>query len=168
MQTNALRKAALASCLWTSAIPLTGAAEPDSNPMTIIKGDTVKAITGPPDKFTGNVVITPKFGMQGTQRSFATAGDVMFLPHSRSHWHSHPAGQYLIITAGQGWVQQWGKTRQTVSAGDVVWTPPDVKHWHGATNELPLTHTAVQGLIDGETAKWFEPVSDEQYYQQEF
>ena len=117
MQTNALRKAALASCLWTSAIPLTGAAEPDSNPMTIIKGDTVKAITGPPDKFTGNVVITPKFGMQGTQRSFATAGDVMFLPHSRSHWHSHPAGQYLIITAGQGWVQQWGKTRQTVSAG---------------------------------------------------
>ena len=29
-----------------------------------------------------------------------TAAEVTFEPGSRTYWHNHPAGQYLIVTAG--------------------------------------------------------------------
>ena len=62
-----------------------------------------------------------------------TGGQVTFSPGARTAWHTHPAGQTLIVTAGTGWVQAWNGTKQEIRPGDVVWTPPGVKHWHGAT-----------------------------------
>ena len=55
---------------------------------------------------------------------------------ARTAWHTHPAGQTLIVTAGTGWVQAWNG-EQEIRPGDVVWTPPGVKHWHGATRRVP-------------------------------
>ena len=53
-------------------------------------------------------------------------------PGARSAWHTHPAGQRLVVLSGVGLTQEWGKPVQVIRPGDVVWCPPGVKHWHGA------------------------------------
>lgn len=73
------------------------------------------------------------------------------------------SGQMLIVTAGQGWVQEDSKERRIINPGDVVWIPAGVKHWHGATTTSPMAHIAVSYMHDGKNVDWFEPVSDEQY-----
>jgi 4-carboxymuconolactone decarboxylase len=75
----------------------------------------------------------------------------------------HPLGQTLIVTAGTGWVQQWGGQVEEIRQGDVVWIPPGQKNWHGATASTSMTHIAIQDNLDGKTVEWMEKVSDEQY-----
>jgi hypothetical protein len=36
-------------------------------------------------------------------------------------------GETLIVTAGRGWVQQWGGQVEEIRQGDVVWIPPNQK-----------------------------------------
>jgi Uncharacterized conserved protein, contains double-stranded beta-helix domain len=78
-------------------------------------------------------------------------------------WHSHPLGQNLIVTAGCGRVQRWGGPVEEIRPGDVIWIPPSEKHWHGAAPTPAMTHIAIQEHLEGKTADWMEPVSDEQY-----
>ena len=101
------------------------------------------------------------FGPNGP-RTFGGA-TVVFEPGARTSWHSHPAGQTLVVTDGSGWMQTDGGPRHEVKAGDVVWTPPGVRHWHGATTATAITHIALQGEVSGRTVDWFEPVTDAQY-----
>ena len=68
-----------------------------------------------------------------------------------------------MVTAGSGYVQEWGQPKQTIKPGDVIWTPPGVKHWHGAAESTTLTHIAVQMFEDGKNVEWMEKVTDEQY-----
>ncbi|MEH7605578.1 MULTISPECIES: cupin domain-containing protein [Priestia] len=84
-------------------------------------------------------------------------GNVTFAPGSRNNWHSHKAGQVLLVTAGEGWYQEEGKAAQLIKKGDVVNIPPNVKHWHGATKDSWFVHLA---MTPGET-EWLEPVDDE-------
>lgn len=93
----------------------------------------------------------------------AASGLVSFAPEASTAWHSHPAGQMLIVTAGKGWVQREGEARQEIGAGDVVWIPAGVKHWHGATDTNAMSHIAVTYIKDGRNADWMELVIDEQY-----
>ena len=72
-------------------------------------------------------------------------------------------GQTLSVTAGSGWVQQWGGQIQEIRQGDVVWIPPGQKHWHGATPTTGMTHIAIQEYLDGKVVEWMEKVSDDQY-----
>ncbi len=88
---------------------------------------------------------------------------VTFEPGARSAWHMHPAGQHLIVTAGVGWIQEWGGPVMGIHAGDVITCPPGVKHWHGATPTTAMTHIALTGALDGKSVEWMEKVSDEQY-----
>jgi quercetin dioxygenase-like cupin family protein len=88
---------------------------------------------------------------------------VAFAPGARTAWHTHPLGQTLYITSGRGWVQQWGGPVEEVVAGDAIWFPPGEKHWHGATSTDPMTHLAVQEVLDGKAADWLEQVSEAQY-----
>jgi quercetin dioxygenase-like cupin family protein len=88
---------------------------------------------------------------------------VTFEPGARTAWHRHPLGQTLIVTAGSGWVQQWGGQIQEIRQGDVVWIPPGQKHWHGATATTAMTHIAIQEQLDGKVVEWMEKVSEEQY-----
>jgi alkylhydroperoxidase/carboxymuconolactone decarboxylase family protein YurZ/quercetin dioxygenase-like cupin family protein/quinol monooxygenase YgiN len=87
------------------------------------------------------------------------AGNVTFSPGARNHWHSHKIGQFLLVTAGEGWYQEWGKPAQFLKAGDVVNIPANAKHWHGATKDSRFVHLA----ITPGASEWFEPVTDEQY-----
>ncbi len=119
---------------------------------------------GAPTFFTGHVVVTPLF--QATASTRGIGASVTFDAGARSAWHTHPAGQTLIITEGTGWVQAWGQPKQELHPGDVVWTPPGVKHWHGATSTSAMTHLAIQEAVNGKVVEWMEHVTAEQYAQQ--
>src|SRR5436190_1653033 len=84
----------------------------------------------PEANFTGDVRIEKLF--EAIDPSHSSAGFVTFAAGARTAWHSHPAGQILIITRGTGRVQLWGQPTEEIRAGDVVRIPAGIKHWHGA------------------------------------
>lgn len=116
---------------------------------------------GPAEFFTGTVRIDPLFKAPAPARS--AGAYVTFEPCARSHWHTHPLGQILVVTAGCGCVQNWGGPLRIIRPGDVIWTPPGEKHWHGATRNTAMTHMAIQEELNGKMVDWLEPVTDEQY-----
>jgi len=93
----------------------------------------------------------------------ASGALVTFEPGARSAWHTHPAGQRLVVVSGLGLTQEWGKPVQEIRPGDVVWCPPGVKHWHGAAPKTAMTHLAVTGTAAGKNVEWMEKVSDDEY-----
>ena len=113
--------------------------------------------------FTGQVRVTPLFPVRPDMPF--TGGYVTFEAGARSAWHTHPTGQYLVVTAGTGWTQQWGGPITELHVGDVVWCPPGVKHWHGATPTSAMTHMALTGTVNDKNVEWMEQVSDAQYRQ---
>ena len=116
---------------------------------------------GPAEYFTGTVRIDPLFEAPDPAR--ARGASVTFEPGARTAWHTHPLGQNLIVTAGCGWVQSEGGSKEEIQPGDVVWCPPKEKHWHGATPTTAMTHIAIQEQLDGKVVEWMEKVSDEEY-----
>jgi quercetin dioxygenase-like cupin family protein len=111
--------------------------------------------------FTGSVTVEPLF--RANEHMHASGGLVTFAPGARSAWHSHPAGQILIVTSGTGWVQEKGGQKREIRPGDVVWTPPGVTHWHGATATTSMSHIAITNVRDGKNVEWMQKVSDEEY-----
>ena len=142
-------------------LALLAAAPADAQNMEISPNGSRPSAKAPAEYFTGSVVLTPLFG--ATSHTRTTGGHVTFEPRARSAWHTHPAGQILIVTSGVGWVQEWNGQKREIRPGDVIWTPPGVKHWHGATAANGMTHIAIQELVDGRNVDWMEKVSDEQY-----
>jgi 4-carboxymuconolactone decarboxylase len=116
---------------------------------------------GPADNFTGTAHIDMLF--EAVAPSRASGGTVRFEAGARTAWHSHPGGQILIVTAGTGRVQAWGRPAQEIRPGDVVRIPPGQKHWHGASPDAAMMHLAITEHRDGSTVEWMEHVSDEQY-----
>jgi quercetin dioxygenase-like cupin family protein/alkylhydroperoxidase/carboxymuconolactone decarboxylase family protein YurZ len=93
-----------------------------------------------------------------------SVGDVVFEPGCRNNWHSHSAGQILLVTEGRGFYQERGKPAQRLTKGDVVVIPSGVQHWHGATRDSRFVHIGITGIGGNPEARgWFEPVSDEDY-----
>ncbi len=90
-------------------------------------------------------------------------GNVTFEPKARTNWHKHPGGQILLITDGQGFYQEKGKSAQVLHKGDVVRIPPYAEHWHGAAPDFSLTHIAISPNTDKGSVIWLQPVSDEEY-----
>ncbi|WP_297020312.1 cupin domain-containing protein [Thalassospira sp.] len=129
--------------------------------MEITKNGTNAGMMGSPDLFTGDVYVEMVF--ENKDPFVVNSGKVTFMPGARSNWHTHPAGQMLIVTEGTGWVQEEGKEKHVMQPGDVVWCPPGVKHWHGATDTTSVTHYAVQQFEDGKNVEWLEPVTDAQF-----
>ncbi len=127
----------------------------------ITSADNQRAVYGAPENFTGQVQVTPLFPA-GPDIN-ASGGYVTFAPGARSAWHTHPAGQRLIVTAGVGLTQEEGQPVQVIRVGDVVSCPPGVKHWHGAAPDSAMTHLAITGAVDGKNVQWMEKVTDEQY-----
>lgn len=123
-------------------------------------GDTPSGL-GPADWFTGTVRIDPLFAAEPPGR--ATGAHVTFEPGARTAWHTHPAGQTLIVTFGRGLAQRDGGPVEEIRAGDVVWFPAGEKHWHGAAPDTAMSHIAIQEAIDGTTVTWLEQVSDQDF-----
>jgi quercetin dioxygenase-like cupin family protein len=133
----------------------------DAPDMTIARAGSQPSSQGPARYFTGSARVDPLFAPHAPATTSGAC--VTFEPGARSAWHSHPAGQVLIVTAGVGRVQRWGGPVQEIRPGDVVWTPPGVKHWHGAAPSTSVTHIAIQDSVDGKNVEWMAKVSDEQY-----
>jgi quercetin dioxygenase-like cupin family protein len=127
----------------------------------VTRGGSQPSVKGAAQTFTGSVVVDPVF--RATDHTRASAGHVTFEPGARTAWHAHPAGQHLIVTAGKGWVQEWGGEKREIRPGDVVWIPPGVKHWHGASATTGMSHFAIQEHVDGKVVDWLEQVVEEQY-----
>lgn len=129
----------------------------------IARAGSQASVAGPAEYFTGRVRIDPVWPASETLN--ASGGLVTFEPGARSAWHTHPAGQRLVVTSGVGLTQEWGRPVREIRPGDVVWCPPGVKHWHGAAPGTAMTHLAVTGTVDGRNVEWLEKVSDAQYPQ---
>ena len=123
-------------------------------------GDTAST-KGPAEYFTGTVRIDALMTTEAPGRAAMAA--VTFEPGARTAWHTHPAGQTLIVTAGCGRAQQKGGPIETLRPGDVVWFPAGEEHWHGAGPETAMTHIAVQEAVNGTAVTWLDPVSDADY-----
>ena len=116
---------------------------------------------GSEEWFTGNAYPTSLVKADSIYTTLA--GNVYFEPGARSHWHTHPSGQILIITDGVGYYQIEGQPIGIMKKGDVVKFPPNVRHWHGASpnvgvQQLYIIPNTEQGIVE-----WMEPVTDEQY-----
>lgn len=129
--------------------------------MKIVRSGTMPSNPGPEDYFTGTVRIDPLF--QAEEPGRTSGAQVTFEPGARTAWHTHPAGQTLIVTFGRGRVQREGGPIEEISQGDVVWFPAGEKHWHGASPETAMSHIAIQESIDGTPVTWMEKVSDQDY-----
>ncbi|WP_141620329.1 carboxymuconolactone decarboxylase family protein [Myxococcus sp. AB036A] len=137
----------------------------DTNAMSptqqIMRAGTQSPTVGPTENFSGRVRVDPLFA--ANEEINASSAYVTFEPGARSAWHTHPAGQRLVVTSGVGLTQEWGKPVQEIHPGDVVVCPPGVKHWHGAAKATAMTHLAVTGSVDGRSVTWMEKVTEQEY-----
>ncbi|WP_448121737.1 (R)-mandelonitrile lyase [Xanthomonas arboricola] len=127
----------------------------------VSKAGGAASAAGRADYFTGKVRIDAPFQADAPAR--LGGATVTFEPGARTAWHTHPLGQTLIVTAGAGRVQEWGKPAQQIRPGDIVWIPPGVKHWHGANATVAMSHIAIAEAQDGSPVTWLEQVSEAQY-----
>lgn len=111
--------------------------------------------------FSGDAYLFPL--LSPDENNEFSLGAVTFEAGGRTHWHTHPKGQVLIVTEGEGWYQEKGKPGQVIRKGDVINIPEDVEHWHGASAHSAMTHIALTNLKDGENVTWLAPVSDEEF-----
>lgn len=93
----------------------------------------------------------------------AMSYNVTFAPGSRTYWHSHPDGQILFCTLGEGCCQEKGKPIQRLKAGDVVEIKPNVVHWHGAAPDKEFVHLGISTQLSKGPAIWYGAVTDEEY-----
>jgi len=139
----------------------TSTSEPANDAVSVTHAGASPSVAGPAEYFIGRVRIDGGFQRPAPAR--VGGATVTFEPGARTAWHTHPLGQTLIVTAGLGWVQQWGQPRQQLRPGDTVWIAPGVKHWHGASAGAAMTHIAIAEAVDGSPVTWMEQVSDAQY-----
>ena len=129
--------------------------------MDIQRAGTQPSAKGSSAYFTGTVRLDPLHGAAAPDGTSATL--VTFEPGARTAWHTHPAGQILVVTAGCGWAQREGGPVEEIRPGDVVWFPPGEKHWHGAAATTAMSHIAITPKRDGTPVAWLEPVNDAHY-----
>ncbi|MFI5204157.1 MAG: cupin domain-containing protein [Flavobacteriales bacterium] len=114
-----------------------------------------------PDYFTGTAwlnLLIPK-----DETGSYSIGDIVFEPGAKTNWHTHPAGQILLITNGKGYYQERGKPARLLTKGDVVVIPSQVEHWHGATKDSSFTHIAISNFTEKGAVEWLAAVTDEEY-----
>ncbi|HRO45356.1 cupin domain-containing protein [Agriterribacter sp.] len=111
--------------------------------------------------FTGNAFLQPLLP-KDRNNEFALVS-VTFEPGARTNWHTHPKGQVLIITEGEGFYQERGKPAQSIKKGDIVNIPENVEHWHGAAVNSKMAHIAITNYKGEENVMWLKPVTDEEF-----
>ena len=111
--------------------------------------------------FTGNAYLKPLLA-KDRNNEFAL-GSVTFEPGARTVWHTHPKGQVLIVTDGEGFYQEKGKPAQALKKGIVVNVPENTEHWHGASAKKTLVHIALTNYKGNENVVWLKPVTEAEY-----
>lgn len=120
-----------------------------------------KGEKAPAENFTGTVYVQPL--APKTENNNFSIGSVTFEPNARSNWHTHPAGQTLLITECKGLYQEKGSPVRTLNKGETILCPPDIDHWHGASPTSGMTHIAITNYKGDSSVTWLKPVTDEEY-----
>lgn len=128
---------------------------------SLIKNGEGQKFKGSEEYFTGDVEVE-SITSPNSSSHFGIAY-VTFQAGARSAWHTHPAGQHLIVVEGIGLTQEDAKPIQEFKAGDVLYCPPNIKHWHGASPNSYMKHIAITGVSNGSGVVWMEKVTDEEY-----
>lgn len=121
-----------------------------------------KGNKGPAEYFTGTPWV--QILVSKDETGAYSIGSVTFEPCARTNWHTHPAGQILLVTDGEGFYQEKGETARAIKTGDVVVIPSGVEHWHGAAENHRLVHIAISNFKDDSNVTWLKPVTDEEYH----
>jgi quercetin dioxygenase-like cupin family protein len=129
--------------------------------MEIKRNGSQPSAKAPAECFTGAVRLDQPF--QVAEPGRVRGAVVTFEACSRTHWHTHPLGQTLIVTAGCGWIGWEGGRVEEIRPGDVVLIAPGERHWHGGTPKTAMTHIAIAEALNGKNVDWMEPVTDAQY-----
>jgi quercetin dioxygenase-like cupin family protein len=128
--------------------------------MLKIQSSDIKTKAAPAEYFTGTVWVEP---LSETDLLEVQVFRVTFSPGARTAWHTHPKGQTLVITSGNGLFQKRGEAVQTMRQGDVIVIPALEEHWHGASPISLMQHLAIQAVGSSGSATWLEHVTDEDY-----
>ena len=120
-----------------------------------------KGQRAPAANFTGTVYLYPL--VQDDTTFHCVSGSVTFEPRARSNWHTHAAGQILLVTNGVGYYQEAGQPVRLLRQGDVIKAQPGVKHWHGASPRQAMTHIALNVNTEKGIVTWLQPVTDQEY-----
>lgn len=104
MKTKLLATVVMSVFLLASALAHAGQTKVSSGDgaqtLEITRNGSQPSQRGPAEYFTGSVRINPLFPARDPSR--ASGASVTFEPGARTAWHTHPAGQTLIVTAGCG------------------------------------------------------------------
>jgi 4-carboxymuconolactone decarboxylase len=121
-----------------------------------------QSFKGPEKFFTGKVQVEMLFPANDT--AHYSGAYVTFAPGARTAWHTHPAGQHMIVTKGIALTGTRDGKVIEFKAGETVWCPPNIDHWHEARPDAPMTQLVITGSKDGKSVIWKEKVSDAEYY----
>lgn len=124
-------------------------------------GSFPKGERAPAANFTGTVYMYPL--IKDDPAFHVVSGNVTFEPKARSNWHTHAAGQILLITEGVGYYQEKGQPVRLLHKGDVIKALPGVEHWHGASPTQAMTHISLNVNTEKGIVTWRKPVTDQEY-----
>lgn len=152
------------SMLVASAIYTSGAEESalkKTTPLEVYRAGSQRSFKGPDNLFTGDVQVDMLFPANET--AHYSGAYVTFQAGARTNWHSHPAGQHMVVTSGKGLTGTRDGRIVEFEKGDVIWCPVDTDHWHGASPKTSMTHLVITGVLDDQNVVWKDKVTDEQY-----
>ena len=154
--------------LWISVIPLSFvfARLSDARPMDLVAAEAQQDLPcpgGPLETFVTGMSESGVPSPEAVAHGEPLTGRY-WSPGSRSFWHCHGGGQYVIVMEGVGRVQKRGERMRELHVGEIEFALPGVEHWHGASPSQGARHIN-QGLsIDGGRGVfWMEEVSSADY-----
>jgi quercetin dioxygenase-like cupin family protein len=124
-------------------------------------GPFPKGTRAPVANFTGVVYVATLVKNDDTFN--CASSNVTFTPGARSHWHTHAAGQILLVTEGVGYYQEKGQPIRLLRKGEVVQAQPGVEHWHGASPQQDMTHISLNVNTEKGIVDWGRAVTDQEY-----
>lgn len=155
-------KCILLSTLLALGCGLTGVAQTAPKvPAEPLSGPFLKGDRAPAANFTGVVYVATLVKNDATFN--CASSNVTFTPGARSHWHTHAAGQILLVTDGVGYYQEKGQPIRLLRKGEVVQAQPGVEHWHGAAPQQGMTHISLNVNTEKGVVDWGRAVTDQEY-----
>lgn len=128
---------------------------------SITKSGELGGFEGNSQNFSGKVKVSMMFKSESWREMIGAL--VEFDKNARSAWHTHTAGQTLIVTEGEILTKVPGQKASIAKKGDVISCPPNVRHFHGATDASSGSHIALTQEKDGKNVSWENLVSDSEY-----
>lgn len=150
--------------LITLIIALSGGLSTASNAQDLQLQQAKPLSNAPASHFTGSVKVGNMF--ESVDHQDYKGAVVEFSAGAYTDWHTHPRGQTLVVTRGEGRVQTEGNEARPIKPGDRVWIPANVRHWHGASDSTSMAHIAIQAPDEnGQVVRWMEKVDADTYRQ---